>query len=278
MGCCRGGPPGSVSAGRCPTHGAGRQRVTRIEAVIDLGFTRSPAGFQAEGLVVERARRRLDSPAAGHSPAAHELRTRRQTPRSSTCSSRLRRIRRSRSSRRRSQGLPDTASTDPIYRFRTADLVLVDVETEALVHDLDVLDGVMRSLALGDPRRAKLRRAIARSARCVPDVAAARHVLAPHLVTDRRRSPTSPDRGHGSRAHRHSVALADPRDDPQVHTHLRVGRRADGRRSGVSLQLFTGAAVRVDRGTAPRSVRADHRARSTPVSGPRSAGCGSRPT
>ena len=46
------------------------------------------------------------------------------------------------------QGLPETASTEPIYRFRTADLVLVDIETDAFVHDLDVLDGMMLALAL----------------------------------------------------------------------------------------------------------------------------------
>ena len=39
--------------GDVPDSWRSRQRATRIEAVVDLGFNRSPAGFQAEGLVVE---------------------------------------------------------------------------------------------------------------------------------------------------------------------------------------------------------------------------------
>ena len=159
-----------------------RRRTTRIEAVIDLGFNRSPAGFQAEGLVVERhadgsvrplqgihPRRTnyvLDHDAemvdllveAGSNPTFPQFAPSRQ-------------------------GLPETASTDTIYRFRTADVVLVDIETEALAHDLDVLDGMMRALATGDPRRAKLRRAIVGALDAIPDIEAARRVVAPHLVS-----------------------------------------------------------------------------------------------
>ena len=140
--------------GEVPPEWGGRPDKHRIEAVIDLGFNRSPAGFQAEGLVVERRNDGTWRPLQGIHPrrtnyvvdpvegavdlvveAASNPTFPQFTP--------------------SAQGLPETASSQPFYRFRTADLVLVDVDAEALVHDLDVLDGVMRSLstsALGQPR------------------------------------------------------------------------------------------------------------------------------
>ena len=60
-------------------------------------------------------------------------------------------------------GSPDTAGDRPLYRLDRAELVVVDTDAEALVHDLDVLDGVMRTLALDDPRRARIRVAIVRA-------------------------------------------------------------------------------------------------------------------
>ena len=54
-------------------------------------------------------------------------------------------------------GSPATAGTDPLYRLERAELVVVDVDAEALLHDLDVLDGVMRELPVDDPRRARIR-------------------------------------------------------------------------------------------------------------------------
>ena len=87
-------------------------------------------------------------------------------------------------------GSPATAGDQPLYRLDRAELVLVDADAEALVHDLDVLDGVMRTLALDDPRRARLRAVVVRAldvlARppggCDDPAAAARAVLAPSLA------------------------------------------------------------------------------------------------
>ena len=168
--------------GDVPDSWRSRQRATRIEAVVDLGFNRSPAGFQAEGLVVEPRPDGSFRPLQG----IHPRRTNYVIDDESTTVELLVQAASNPTfpqfvpSR---QGLPETASTDPIYRFRTADLVLVDVETDALVHDLDVLDGVMRSRAIGDPRRAKLRRAIIAALDAFPDVDAARRMLAPHLAS-----------------------------------------------------------------------------------------------
>lgn len=151
------------------------RRGTRVEAVIDLGFTHSPAGFQAEGLVVDvradgsttplqgihprRTNYRIDAPGdtvtllveAASNPTFPQFSP---SP----------------------QGLPETAIDEPLYRFRTADLVLVDNEAEALAHDLDVLDGTMRALALTDPRRVRIRERIVRALDALPDIAAARRI------------------------------------------------------------------------------------------------------
>ncbi|WP_040494984.1 alpha-mannosidase [Ilumatobacter nonamiensis] len=166
--------------GDVPAEWLGRRGVHRIEAVIDLGFTRDPAGFQAEGLVVRRRSDGSWQPLQGihprrtnyvldHVAGSVELVV------EAASNPTFPQFAPSR------QGLPETASSDPIYRFRTADLVLVDVEAEALVHDLDVVDGVMRSLSTADPRRSKLRASIVAALDAVPDVAAARNALAPHL-------------------------------------------------------------------------------------------------
>ena len=168
--------------GDVPDSWRGRQRTTRIEAAVDLGFNRSPAGFQAEGLVVEPRPDGSFRPLQG----IHPRRTNYVIDDESTTVELLVEAASNPTFPQfapSSQGLPETASTDPIYRFRTADLVLVDLETEALVHDLDVLDGVMRSRAVGDPRRARLRQAIIAALDLVPDVDAARRVLAPHLAS-----------------------------------------------------------------------------------------------
>ncbi len=162
---------------------------TRVEAIIDLGFTRSPAGFQAEGLVVERRPDGSFRPLQGIHPRRTAYVIDEPTARvdllvEAASNPTFPQFTPS------AQGLPETASTDPIYRFRTADLVLVDTETDALVHDLDVLDGVMRSLHESDPRRVRIRRSIVAALDALPDVAAARRVVAGHLQpttgTDRR--------------------------------------------------------------------------------------------
>jgi alpha-mannosidase len=166
--------------GNVPTSWADRRRTARVEAVIDLGFTLDPPGFQAEGLVVER---RGD----GTLRPLHGIHPRRTTHRIKPDDGFVDLLVEAASNPTfpqfvpSHQGLPETASQDPIYRFRTADLVLVDVETEALVHDLDVLDGRMRSLDVRDPARTKLRRALVDALDAFPDVERARRTVAPFL-------------------------------------------------------------------------------------------------
>ncbi|MEP4652537.1 MAG: glycoside hydrolase family 38 C-terminal domain-containing protein [Ilumatobacter sp.] len=177
--------------GEVPADWSQQPRSTRIEAVIDLGFTRSPAGFQAEGLVVEPRGDGSYRPLQGIHP-------RRTNFVLDPLSTRVDVLVEAASNPTFAQFVPsqqgslDTASTDPIYRFRTADVVLVDVETEALVHDLDIAQGLMHALDVTDPRRTKLRRSIVDALDAFPDVQAARRCVAPHLVAV----------GGGSRRHR----------------------------------------------------------------------------
>lgn len=167
--------------GEVPGDWPARRRTTRVEAVIDLGFTLDPPGFQAEGLVVQRRRDGSCRPLQGIHPrrtnfvitdpsAPVELLV--EAASNPTFPQFVPSV----------QGLPETASADPIYRLRTAEIVLVDVETEALVHDLDVLDAIMRSLPIDDARRAKVRHAIVAALDAMPDIDAARRTLAAHLA------------------------------------------------------------------------------------------------
>jgi alpha-mannosidase len=157
--------------GEIPESWGGR----RVDAVIDLGFRGDAAGFQCEGLVVDtdgrpvqgihprRTRYRLAgdpgpvviSVEAASNPSFPQFRP-----------SLL--------------GDPATAGDRMLYRFRDAHLALIDTEAEALVHDLDVLDGLMR--ASTGPRRERLLTVITSALDRLPDVAAMRSELAPALA------------------------------------------------------------------------------------------------
>jgi len=147
----------------------------RIEAIIDLGFHDDAAGFQCEGLVVAADRTPLQGIhprrmafALDASPGAVVIDVE------------------AASNPQFAQFLPSSLgsraaaeeSQQPLYRFRRADLVVVDTAAEALAHDLDVLDGVMRTLDLGDPRRSRLLAQIVRALDLLPDVDQARRSLA----------------------------------------------------------------------------------------------------
>ncbi|HSP30149.1 MAG TPA: hypothetical protein VLN74_16475, partial [Ilumatobacteraceae bacterium] len=155
----------------------------RVEAVIDLGFHQRAAGFQCEGMVVDvrddgsfaprqgihprRTNYAVDAvagPVTLHVEAASNPMFPQFTP--------------------SPLGSPDTAGDRLLYRFRRASLVLVDADAEALAYDIEVLDGVMRALALDDPRRARLLRTLAATLDRIPDVAAARRVIAPAMAED----------------------------------------------------------------------------------------------
>jgi len=154
---------------------------SRVEAVIDLGFNPDAAGFQCEGLVVEvdtdgstvplqgihpRRTNYAVEPSAGplvlHVEAASNPTFVQFTP--------------------SPQGTPATAGQAPLYRFRTAALVVVDSEAEALAYDIEVLDGLMRSLSNDDPRRPRLLSTIVSALDHVPNVGAARGALSPALA------------------------------------------------------------------------------------------------
>ncbi len=166
-------------SGEIPAEWAGR----RVEAVIDLGFHQRAAGFQCEGLVVDlhddgsftplqgihprRTNYVIESspgPITLHVEAASNPMFPQFTP--------------------SPLGSLDTAGDRLLYRFRQASLVVVDPEAEALAHDIEVLDGVMRALALDDPRRARLLRTLAATLDRIPDVAAARRLIAPTMAED----------------------------------------------------------------------------------------------
>ncbi len=170
------GPPWGTTwftlSGDVPDGWVGR----RVEAVIDLGFRGDAAGFQCEGLVVDERGR----PVQGIHPRRTNHRidavrgpiTIRLEAASNPSFPGFRPSR---------HGSPDTAGDEPLYRFRRAELVLVDTAAEQLVHDLDVVDGLMRSRATDDPRRARLREVLAGALDWFPDVEAMRATLRPTL-------------------------------------------------------------------------------------------------
>src|SRR5215216_3702354 len=178
----RWGPPWGTTwfrfTGEVPASWSGR----RVEALIDLGFTAEPPGFQCEGLVrdakgrpvqgIHPRRQAVPLPSqpgpvelvveAASNPTLVQFRP---TP----------------------LGSPATAGTKALYRLDRAELVRVDDEAELLMHDFYVLDAVMRTLALDDPRRARIRAAVVTALDVVAPgrddaVSAARAVLAPALA------------------------------------------------------------------------------------------------
>ena len=163
-----------VFTGEVPDHWSGR----RVEAVLDLGFRSDAAGFQCEGLIVDddgrpvqgihprRTNHRIDAvagPATIRLEAASNPSFRQFVP--------------------SPLGDPETAGDRPLYRFRHAHLALIDDAAEALVHDLDVLDGVMRALPRDAPRRARLLTVLSEALDRLPDIAAMRAAVAPALAT-----------------------------------------------------------------------------------------------
>ncbi len=175
--------------GTRPDGWAGR----RIEAVIDLGFHPNAAGFQCEGLLVEHA-------GDGTWRALQGIHPRRTNYllHGSTGDVTLTLEAASNPSfpqfRPSAQGSPATAGHAPIYRFRRAELVTVEPEAEALAYDIEVVDGVMRTLRLDDPRRVKMLRSLERSLDRLPDVAAARRPLQRWIDADTITSHRASDR------------------------------------------------------------------------------------
>ena len=125
-----------------------------VELHVDLGFTASAPGFQAEGLAYDRDGRILKGiePRTGYVPvdggsvdvyveaAANPTLPRGFSP--------------------TSMGDLHTSPRDPLYRLTQAELVAVEPEVRDLGHDVEVLLGMVTSMLEGDPRRAQVTTAL----------------------------------------------------------------------------------------------------------------------
>ncbi|MER5946284.1 glycoside hydrolase family 38 C-terminal domain-containing protein [Streptomyces sp. NPDC001904] len=182
--------------GRVPEEWAGR----RVEAVVDLGFGTTEPGFSAEGLayrpdgtavkalnprntwlpVAERATggeefsvfvEAAANPLVMHSgPDDHTFAI---TPLGG-----------------RAPWLdePGAPGGEPLYRLRRLDLAVFDADVYELVHDMEVLDQLMRELPEQSPRRWQILRSLSKALDAVDlqnisgTAAAAREILAPALA------------------------------------------------------------------------------------------------
>ncbi len=156
----------------------------RVEALLDLGFRMDAPGFQCEGLVRDECGR----PLQGVHPRRHAVPV-------TTGPGPVVVVVEAASNpafpqfRPSAMGSPDTAGDRPLYRLDRAELVLVDDEAEALLHDADVLDGVMRALPLTDPRRHRIRSLLVAALDVLAhgdSPARARSLLAPALAAPAR--------------------------------------------------------------------------------------------
>ncbi len=179
------GPPWATTWFRCRAEVPTEWASQRVEAIIDLGFAADSPGFQCEGLVRGphgeplqgvHPRRTAVPVAAGAGPVEVVIEAASNPTFPQFQPSPL--------------GSPSTAGESPLYEFTRADLVVVDEDAEALLHDFNVLDGVMRTLAVTDRRRPRLLRLLADGLDAVAAGAAPaelRSILAPALAT-----PTGP--------------------------------------------------------------------------------------
>ena len=161
-----------------------------LEAVIDLGWGMKGPGFQAEGLVwldgvplqgVHPRRTGVPLPQLRPGPFSFlvEAAANPALPMSFRPSP---------------LGSLDTAGDAPLYRVTTADLAVLDHDVHHLCLDVEVLAGVMRALALDDPRRQRLLRQLAHAFDCIDMTAVgatahrARAALQPALAVPARAS------------------------------------------------------------------------------------------
>ncbi|TFC82057.1 alpha-mannosidase [Cryobacterium sp. TmT2-59] len=144
--------------GTVPAEWAG-EAGTRVELVVDLGFSRATPGFQAEGLVwtpdgiilkaVEPRNRSVPLRArpGGQVDLYIEAAANPDVTSGFTFVA-------------TDQGDPATAGTDQIYRLKRVDLALRDEAVWQLSQDFWTLTGLMRELPVGLARRAEIRRAL----------------------------------------------------------------------------------------------------------------------
>lgn len=181
--------------GTVPQHW-GKTDAHRTELIVDLGFSTAQAGFQAEGTVY----RADGSVVKGLEPRNHYV------PVEAQAGERFEFFVEAASNPEimavdwvtpTHLGSKATAGTDPIYVLRTLELQRIDVESEALVLDLEVLNGLVPVLPEGSPRASRILRALESALDAVDpdDVAgsatAARAALAPALASPSNASATT---------------------------------------------------------------------------------------
>ncbi|MDX3072234.1 alpha-mannosidase [Streptomyces sp. MI02-7b] len=153
------GPPWSTSwfrlEGAVPAGWAGR----RVEAVIDPGFGGDGPGFVAEGLVydAEGAPVKGVHPLNRHVPVAAPARGGEQVRLLLEAAANPAVLRDWRPTR---LGDVRTAGREPLYRFDTAELAVLDEDVWHLVLDIEVLEGLMHELDFHDPRRHEILRSL----------------------------------------------------------------------------------------------------------------------
>ncbi|TFD32714.1 alpha-mannosidase [Cryobacterium cryoconiti] len=144
--------------GTVPEHWAAEEG-TRLELVVDLGFSKATPGFQAEGLVwtpdgvvlkaVEPRNRSVPLEVVPGGPVDLYIEAA-ANPDVTTGFTFV----------ATAQGDPATAGTEPIYRLRQVDLALRDDTVWELAQDFWTLTGLMRELPAGLARRAEILRAL----------------------------------------------------------------------------------------------------------------------
>lgn len=189
----RWGPPWSTSwfriSGRVPKEWAG----LRVEAVIDLGFNATGAGFSAEGLVhradgsvikalnPRNAYIPVADPAVGGEEFTYYVEA---AANPVLCDDHIP----SRTGDQPSWLTGDGSAGAPLYQLLRLDLAVFDVQVWELAQDLDVLGELMRELPEAEPRRWQLLHAIEKALDAVDlqDIAGsaerARDVLRPALA------------------------------------------------------------------------------------------------
>ncbi len=159
-----------------------------VEAVIDLGFAQGQSGFSAEGL----AHRPDGTAIKGLNPANTWIRIADKAEGGEVIDLYVEAAANPNVSHNEPTQLGDieTAGDEPLYRIRRIELATFDAEVWELVHDVEVLHGVMHELPFEEPRRWIILRALEDAldkALDLQDVAgsaaAARSVLAPVLAS-----------------------------------------------------------------------------------------------
>ncbi|MDY7100287.1 MAG: glycoside hydrolase family 38 C-terminal domain-containing protein [Actinomycetota bacterium] len=160
-----------------------------LEAVVDLGFDGPGAGFTCEGLVYDGEGVPLQGvhprrPAVRVEPVGEAITVLVEAAANPSFPT----------YEPSPLGSLATAGDEPMFTLRRAELAVFDPEAHALLLDVEVLDDLMRSLPLDDPRRARLLATLERAFDTLDlhDVNAtapkARDVLAPALALPARAS------------------------------------------------------------------------------------------